>query len=92
MQIKLIFTRKVLHLAFFFESEGFWNSEVAYFQRGHGGGGGGAVLARGKLRTCKEQFYVIRLDHLPVAWVIGTCFKTIQSIHVTKTTREFGQK
>ena len=29
MQIKLIFTRKVLHLALF-ESEGFWNSEMAY--------------------------------------------------------------
>ena len=43
MQIKLIFTRKVLHLAFFFESEGFWNSEVAYFQRGHGEGGGSSV-------------------------------------------------
>ena len=95
MQIKLIFTRKVLHLAFFFESEGFWNSEVAYFQRGHGGGGGSSV-GKGQinflLRTCKEQFYVIRLDHLPVAWVTGTCFKTIQSTHVTKTTREFGQK
>ena len=29
MQKKLIFTRKVLHLALF-ESEGFWNSEMAY--------------------------------------------------------------
>ena len=29
MQIKLIFTRKVLHLARF-KSEGFWNSEMAY--------------------------------------------------------------
>ena len=29
MQIKLIFKRKVVHLASF-ESEGFWNSEVDY--------------------------------------------------------------
>ena len=32
MQVKLIFTRKVVHLASF-ESEGFWNSEVAYSER-----------------------------------------------------------
>ena len=31
MQIKLIFTTKVVHLASF-ESEGFLNSEVAYFR------------------------------------------------------------
>ena len=30
MQIKLIFTRKVLHLEPHIESEGFWNSEMAY--------------------------------------------------------------
>ena len=30
MQIKLIFTRKVVHLASF-ESESFWNSEMAYW-------------------------------------------------------------
>ena len=30
LQIKLIFTSKVVHLASNFESEGFWNSEVAY--------------------------------------------------------------
>ena len=32
MQIKLIFTRKVVHLATF-ESEGFWNSAVALGQK-----------------------------------------------------------
>ena len=51
--------------------------------RGVMGAGGGGVLASGKLRrTCKEQFCVIRLDHLPVAWVTGTCFKTIQLHYV----------
>ena len=30
MQIKLIFTRKVVHLEPHIESEGFWNSEMAY--------------------------------------------------------------
>ena len=31
MQIKLIFTRKVVHLEPHFEGEGFWSSEVAYW-------------------------------------------------------------
>ena len=31
MQIKLIFTRKVVPLKPHFESKGFWNSEVAYW-------------------------------------------------------------
>ena len=31
LQIKLISTRKVVHLSYF-ESEGFWNSEVAYWK------------------------------------------------------------
>ena len=78
---KAHFHKKGSALGLFFESEGFWNSEVAYFQRGHAGWGEG-VLARGKLRTCKEQFCVIRLDHLAVAWVTGTCFKTIQLHYV----------
>ena len=30
MQIKLIFTRKIMHLASLNKSEGFWNSEMAY--------------------------------------------------------------
>ena len=32
MQIKLIFTRKIVDLAHF-ESEGFWNSQVAYWKK-----------------------------------------------------------
>ena len=90
---KAHFHKKGSALGLFFESEGFWNSEVVYFQRDHGGGGLSSV-GKGQIEDMQRTiiFYVIRLDHLPVAWVTGTCFKTIQSTHVTKTTCEFGQK
>ena len=38
---KLMFTRKVVHLERHFESEGFWNSEVAYLSDVVGCGVGG---------------------------------------------------
>ena len=78
---KAHFHKKGSALGLFFLKVRVFRTQMWPISRGVMGGGGG-VLAKGKLRTCKEQFCVIRLDHLPVAWVTGTCFKTIQLHYV----------
>ena len=52
MRIKLIFTRKVVHLEPHIESEGFWNSEMAYCPSNR------VFFFKTVLRTLNEQWRI----------------------------------
>ena len=77
MQIKLIFTTKVSHLASF-ESEIFWNSEMAYFD----------VCRRIRLRDHSLQMKATKQDFVMVLFtVLYKVAHTFQSVDERKSSR-----